>query len=85
VPPLISMPIGICGTDWLKVSQALKPSVMPPPVGRPVLATTTPANRSGKAATSLRPISPPQSWQNSVSPFRSRSVSQALIQATCRS
>jgi hypothetical protein len=70
---------------WLKVSQAWNPSDTAVPTGRPVLETTTAANLSGNAATSLSPISPPQSWQNSVTPAKSSAVSQSLIHATCRS
>ena len=46
-------------------------SLKPTPIGMPVLATTTRAKRSGKAATSLRPMRPPQSWQNRVASRRS--------------
>ena len=41
------------------------------PVGRPVLAATTAANRSGCSATRRSPISPPQSWPTSVTSRRS--------------
>ena len=47
------------------------------PVGSPVLAATTRANRSGCSPTSRRPMSPPQSWQTSVMPDRSRSSNSA--------
>ena len=42
------------------------------PVGRPVFAATTPANRSGCSATRRSPIRPPQSWPTSVTSRRSR-------------
>ena len=53
------------------------------PVGRKVLAATTRANRAGFAATSRRPISPPQSWQNNVMSRSATRSTNALIQSTC--
>ena len=55
------------------------------PVGSPVLAATTRANRSGCSATSRSPMRPPQSCPTSVTPRRpSRSNASARIHSTCR-
>ena len=54
------------------------------PVGSPVLAATTRANRSGCSATSRSPIRPPQSCPTSVSPRRfSWSKANARTHSTC--
>ena len=55
------------------------------PVGSPVLAATTRANRPGCSATNRSPIRPPQSCPTSVRPRRSRwSNASARIHSTCR-
>ena len=55
------------------------------PVGRPVLAATTRANREGFSATSRSPIRPPQSWPTSVTSRRSSaSNANPRIHSTCR-
>ena len=71
-PPLMIRPIGISGTSCENFCQARNASPgFPSPVGRKVLAATTPAKRSGWAATSRSPSSPPQSWHTRVMSRRS--------------
>jgi hypothetical protein len=52
------------------------------PVGRPPLASTMRAKRSGASVAIRSPISEPQSWQNSVMSRRSIASSHAFIHAT---
>src|SRR6266446_4688180 len=54
------------------------------PVGRKVLAATMRVNLSGCSAARRRPMSPPQSWQTSVTRRRSSRSSTPRIQSTWR-
>ena len=75
--------IGKTGDQRENARQILNARGAGPPDGKPPFESTTPANRSGIAATSRSPISEPQSWQTRMMRRRSSVSIHSVIQPTC--